>query len=86
MVGAAIAARYVSIPVAVAAYVIGSLLSAANTTLLLDEYSCLWVWISTSKDTILLPVAPIVLTPVYAPKYVRVGPYTLWNKLGISDP
>lgn len=86
VIGAAIAARYVNIPAAVAAYLIGSLLSAANTTLLLDEYSCLWVWISTSKDTILLPVAPIVLTPVYAPKYVRIGPYTLWNKLGISDP
>lgn len=63
--------------------VIALLIGGATCAVLLDEQGCIWEWDAKSWATIVIPVAPYLYS---LPKFERIGPYTMWNALGISNP
>jgi hypothetical protein len=68
--------------------VVGAVLAAGlgstPCSFLLDEQGCIWEWDAQSWGTVITIVPPSYA--YYVPKYERIGPNTLWNVLGISDP
>lgn len=85
VVGGAIAGLVTADPV-VAGIVGGVLtiaLGGATCAVLLDEQGCIWEWDAKSWASVIVPVPPYVYS---LPKFERIGPYTLWNSLGISNP
>jgi len=57
--------------------------SGLTSTFLFDEQSCIWGWESNNWHIRSIPIAPWA---VYAPYYIRSGPYTVWDDLGIGNP
>jgi hypothetical protein len=52
-------------------------------TYLFDEQSCIWGWQSNNWHFRSTWIAPFI---VYAPYYIRIGPFTVWDDLGIGNP
>lgn len=64
--------------------ILGSLGVGAGTgVLLFDEEDCIWGWQANEWHWRLFLIPPGVS---YVPKYMRTGPYTLWDDLGIGNP
>lgn len=84
--GALIAGYFIGNPTiaGVVGAVLAATLGATPCSFLLDEQGCIWEWDAKSWGTVITIVPPSYA--YYVPKYERIGPYTLWNTLGISDP
>ncbi len=63
---------------------LGIVLGGASTAVLLDENDCIWFWDAKDWQFILIPTLPPTFANV--PKYLRIGPHTLWDALGIGSP
>lgn len=85
--GALMGARWGGAYGAAAGALLGELLGGSTGSALLDEQGCVWYWYSKSFATLyIVQIAPFGVDKVYAPYYLRVSTYTLWNLLGISNP
>jgi len=59
------------------------ILGGSTVAILVDEENCFWVWWAKDWGFYLVPAAPVV---TYVPKYFRIGPCTLWNKISMTNP
>jgi hypothetical protein len=77
--GAVIGAQIGGMWGAEAGALMAGLLGAASCSALLDEQGCLWYWYAQSSGWYWVPTVPPQL--VIAPKYSRIGPYTIWGSV-----
>jgi hypothetical protein len=86
--GAAMGAKIGGAYGAGAGALLGLAMGASSGSALLDEQGCIWYWYSQKFATIhIVELVPYIsVTKIYAPYYLRVSTYTLWNYLGISNP
>lgn len=71
---------------AIAAYIISQIASGQLQSLR-DEDGCMWIWISGSLITAYASINVITILLTYVTNaYVRIGPDTLVNTMGLSDP
>jgi hypothetical protein len=82
--GAAIGSKIGGTVGAVTGAALGLILGSGSCAVLLDENDCIWFWDSKSWAIIPNPVPPFL--PYNLPMYFRIGPYTLWDALGIGNP
>lgn len=62
---------------------LGGLGISGTGALLCDENDCIWGWQANEWHWRLFLIPPGLS---YVPKYMRTGPYTLWDDLGIGNP
>jgi len=82
-IGAALGAYAGGVAGAVAGAVLATIMAGTSTSVLVDEEGCFWFWWAKAWGNYIMPPT---MTAVYVPKYFRVGPYTLWNKISMSSP
>jgi hypothetical protein len=82
-IGTALGGLAGGIPGAVAGALLAQTLGGSTAAVLVDEEGCFWVW--WAKDWGLYLMPPLN-TVQYVPKYLRIGPYELWDKISMTNP
>lgn len=68
---------------AVAGAALAQVLGGTSVAVLVDEKGCFWLWWAKDWGFYIVPGTP---TLTYVPKYLRIGPSTLWNKISMTNP